>query len=265
MDVLVVTAVCVVGLVVAAVIAVRWGRLERVPAPESESGRQLVLRLLRAGTVGMLGGMAAGALVGGFGGRLMMRILAATSGDSAQGLLTDADERVGKISTDGTLGIIIFVGVLGGVVGGILYVALRRWLPRPAWLGGLALGSLLLVVVARLDPLSPDNHDFAILKPTWFAVLLVAVLFPLFGLTVAPLVERLDRGYPRHPAACAPVLLLGLTGPMGIFVGAILVGGGYLAAQSGKHPSIRIGQTVLAVIGAAGTAWTGAVIVSILT
>jgi hypothetical protein len=236
-----------------------------MPSTEHETGRPLVLRLLRTGTVGMLGGMMAGALVGGFGGRLMMRILAATSGDGAQGLLTSADERVGKISTGGTLGVLIFVGIFGGVVGGMLYVLLRRWLPRPAWLGGLALGFLLLVVFARLDPLSPDNRDFAILHPTWFAVVLVAVLFPLFGLTVAALVERLDRGYSRHLAACAPLLLLGLTGPMGLIVGALLLGVGYLGGQSGRRPNLRVGQAVLALIGAAGTVWTGAGIFSILS
>lgn len=265
MDVLLVTAVCVAGLGVAAFIVVRWGRLAYTPSTETHGGKTLVFRLLRTGTVGMLGGMLAGALVGGLGGRLMMRILAATSGDGAQGLLTEADERVGKISTDGTLGIIVFVGILGGIVGGLLYVALRRWLPRPAWLGGLALGSLLLVVIARLDPLSPNNRDFTILHPTWLAVVLVAVLFPLFGLTVAPLIERLDRGYSRHPAACAPLLLLALPGPMSIIVGLLVLAGGYLAAQASQRPSVRIGQTVLALVGAAGAAWTGAGIFSIVT
>jgi hypothetical protein len=209
--------------------------------------------------------MAAGALIGGFGGRLMMRVLAATSGDRAQGLLTSADERVGKITTGGTIGVLIFVGIAGGVVGGLLYIVLRRWLPRPAWLAGLALGALSLVLFARLDPLSPHNRDFTILHPTWLAVVLVAVLFPLFGLTVAPLVERLDRGYSRHPAACVPLLLLAVTGPMGIIVGLLLLLGGYVAAQGGRRSDVRIGRTALAVIGAAGTAWTGAGVFSILT
>ena len=265
MDVLVLTAVCVAGLGVAAFMVIRWGALAYTPSTEAASGKTLVFRLLRTGTVGMLGGMLAGGLVGGLGGRLMMRILAATSGDGAQGLLTEADERVGKITTDGTLGIVIFVGIAGGVVGGLLYVVVRRWLPRPAWLAGLTLGALLLVVFARLDPLSPHNRDFSILHPAWLAVVLVAVLFPLFGLTVAPLVERLERGYPQHPAAVAPLLLLGLTGPMGLIVGALLIGGGYLAGQSGQRPSVRIGQTALALVGAAGAAWTGAGIFSILT
>jgi hypothetical protein len=108
MDVLVVTAVCVAGLGVAALVVVRWGGLAYTPSTETDGGKALVLGLLRTGTVGMLGGMMAGALVGGLGGRLMMRILAATSGDGAQGLLTSADERVAKISTGGTLGVLTF-------------------------------------------------------------------------------------------------------------------------------------------------------------
>jgi hypothetical protein len=265
MDVLVVTAVCVAGLAAATFIAFRWGGLAYTPPTEPQAGKPLMLRLLRTGTIGMLGGMAAGALVGGLGARLMMRVLAATSGDSAQGLLTEADERVGRITTDGTLGIVLFVGVFGGLVGGLLYVVLRRWLPHPAWHAGLSLGSLLFVVFARLDPLSPDNRDFTILHPTWLAVVLIAVLFLLFGVTVAPLIERLDRGYPRHPAAYAPLLLLGLTGPMGIIVGALVVTSAYLAAQAHRRPSVRVGQTALLLVGAAGSAWTGAGIFSILT
>ena len=44
-----------------------------------------------------------------------MRLLAATSGRAAQGRLTEAGERVGEITTDGTIGFLLFVGVGGGL------------------------------------------------------------------------------------------------------------------------------------------------------
>jgi len=50
--------------------------------------------MLRSTCIGITAGAVSGVLVGGFGARLMMRIMAATSGRSAQGLLTEADELV---------------------------------------------------------------------------------------------------------------------------------------------------------------------------
>jgi hypothetical protein len=52
---------------------------------------------------------------------------------------------------------------------------------------------------------------------------------------------------------------------MGLIVGALLLGVGYLGGQSGRRPNLRVGQAVLALIGAAGTVWTGAGVFSILT
>lgn len=172
----------------------------------------------RQATIGLVGGIAAGVLVGGFGSRLVMRILAATSGDEAKGLLTDADEAVVEVTIGGTLGLVLFVGVVGGALGGLLYAGVGRWLPSSVWLAGIVFGTLLLVVFARLDPLSPENRDFTILHPTWRAVLLVAALLPLFGMTVAAFVERLDQSWPRHPATFAPLVLLLLSPAVALVV-----------------------------------------------
>lgn len=262
MNVVTLTAVCVVALSVAAAIVIRWGGGRRTPPPRPGSRRELLAHLARNATVGIVGGIAAGVLVGGLGSRLVMRALAATSGDAAEGRLTDAGELVGQITVDGTLGLVVFVGVFGGIVGGLLYVLVRSWLPQRIWLAGMVFGLILLVCVAQVDPLSPDNSDFTILRPTWLAVLLVAALFPAFGVTLAALVERLDQGWPRHPAGFAPLALLlipQLAIPTLVVVGLALIG-----QRLDIHPSVRVGHVVLVVIGVAGLAWTSAGVVSIL-
>ena len=168
---------------------------------------------LRTCAIGVSAGAIAGILIGGLGGRLAMRILAATSGDDVQGAITDAEERVGDITVGGTLGFVIFVGIFGGIVGGVVFVALRRWLPQRAWMAGLAIG-LLLLFFARLDPLDPESIDLEILTPDLLAVALFLTLFPLYGMTMASLVSRFERSYPRlsrRPRAIAAYLPLAPT------------------------------------------------------
>ena len=253
------TAICVAGLVAAAAMVVRWGRQERAPFAPAETP----LEVGRTAVVGMLGGAAAGVLVAGLGGRLVMRVLAATSGDAAQGLLTEADERVGRITYNGTMGLVVFVGLFGGIFGGLVYVALRRWLPRRTWLAGLVLGVILLGL-ARLDPLNPDNKDFDILRPTWLAVLLLVALFPAFGMTAASLIERIDRSWTRHPLGLVPLILIALSGPFALAV--VVVAGGALAVRrTGWRPPPRVGQGVVAVAGGAGLASASTAALTILT
>jgi hypothetical protein len=94
-----------------------------------------------------------------------MRLLAATASEAAQSRVTEADEVVGRVSTGGTIGFIVFTALFFGMSSGVVYLMLRRWLPRGR-LGGLTYGALLLVVAAtRIDPLRAGNPDFDIVGP----------------------------------------------------------------------------------------------------
>jgi hypothetical protein len=277
-DVIVLTAICALGLGLAGAIALRWGslRTERRPRlDEAEAPTQVLRRFLRTASLGMVAGAVAGILVLGFGGRLAMRILAATSGDHVQGLLTDAEERVGEITVGGTVGLILFVGLLGGIAGGLVYVAVRRWLPERAWVAGLLYG-VLIMGLARADPLDPDNTDFDILRPVWLAIVLFAVLFPLFGVVLGALAARLDRAYPTISArpgalaAHAPLLVLALAPPLLV---ALAAAAGVAVAASRVRPLARtwptpgvdrVGQAVLVLAGGAGLAWLGAGVATIV-
>jgi len=183
--------------------------------------------------VAVTSGLGAGILAAGAGGRLVMRLLAVTAGADAQGRITEADQLVGRITVDGTLGFVVFTGLFFGLASGMVFVLLHRWLPA-GWGGGLAYGVLLLVVAGtRLEPLRRTNPDFDLVGPGWVSVAAFAVLVVFHGLLVAALAGRLSRAVPLLAAspgaiaAHAPLLLLGLLAPLGLvaaIVGVVVVG-----------------------------------------
>ncbi len=115
MDVLLVTVPCVVAVAVALELVWRHRAIELAPKPwpgPDAPPRDILANYVRSLAIGAAAGELAGLLVGGFGSRLMMRIIAATSGSSAQGLFTEAEERVGEINFDGTLALAAYIPLL---------------------------------------------------------------------------------------------------------------------------------------------------------
>jgi hypothetical protein len=232
-----VIVVCIALVFAGLVVVVGWSRLAVAPPPLSEpdtAGQTrrppgLVVRCyLWYLTVAVTAGLGAGILAAGAGGRLVMRLLAVTAGADAQGRITEAEQLVGRITVDGTLGFVIFTALLFGLASGLVYVLLHRWLP-PGWVGGLAYGVLLLVVAGtRLEPLRRDNPDFDLVGPGWLSVAAFAALVVFHGLLVAALAGRLSRSVPLLAAspgaiaAHAPLLVLLLLAPLGLL--AALVG-----------------------------------------
>lgn len=204
----VISVLGIAGVAVGAAFAWRWRRAplmaEGQPTVETSGGA--ALDGLRTLAVATTAGLIAGVLVAGLGGRLVMRILGATSGDAAQGRITEAEEVVGEITTGGTIGIIVFVGLFGGLLTALAFIVVRRWLPTTAGPAGLVAGILLLGTLGVGDAMSPDNVDFTILRPTWLAVTLIPVVALLFGVTFTALAARLDAGMPtlgRRPSSIA--------------------------------------------------------------
>jgi len=194
----VVVAACVALLAIGLVVALRWRRCSFVtpPAVERLSVADALRRYVRLMALLLLSGIIAGITVIGAGGRLAMRLLAVTGGEEAQGRLTEAQEVVGEITVDGTIGFVLFVGVLGGVALSALYFVTRRCLP-PGALGGAIFGLLLLVVAGtRVDPLDPGNPDFDIVGPGWLAVIVFVAQALLFGATLAAVAARLSAWLP---------------------------------------------------------------------
>jgi hypothetical protein len=215
-------------LVVAGLIcAWRWSHLEmRVPWRENETTQsplpawEVVRRYLWYLTIVAIAGVGPGLVMMGAGGRLAMRLLAVTAGDAAQGRITEADQIVGRISVDGTMGFVIFIGVFGGLLTGALYVLIERWLPKGRW-GGLTYGALLLVLGGtRVDPLRPENPDFDIVGPGWVSVVVFVALGLAHGMLVAAIAGRYSRLLPlmsKHPGAIAahvPLLIYAMAFPL---------------------------------------------------
>jgi hypothetical protein len=234
---------CILLVLVGLVAVVRWGGLAveppPVPGPDGAGPTDpppvslVVRRYLWYLAVALLSGAAAGILAAGAGGRLVMRLLAVTAGADAQGQITEAQEIVGRITVDGTLGFVVFTGLFFGPVSGAAYLLLRRWLPAGR-ASGLAFGALLLVVAGtRLEPLRRSNPDFDLVGPGWVSVVAFTVLVVFHGALVAALAGRLSRAVPllaARPGAFAvhaPLLLLVLPGPsvalVLIIVGVLVV------------------------------------------
>jgi hypothetical protein len=160
--------------------------------------RVVAFGYLRGVAIALVGGFWAGALVTGPAIRLIMRLLAVTAGDAAQGRITEADEVVGKINLDGTLALFVFGGVLPAMLSGAIYVLVRRWLPA-GLLAGVTFGALHLVFAAtRIDPLRPGNPDFDLVGPTWVAAVTFALAALLHGMAVVAIANRYSHALPPH-------------------------------------------------------------------
>jgi hypothetical protein len=242
---------CLVLVLAGLVAVVRWGGLTVEPpaAPALDRPGQtdpppvglVVRRCLWYLVVTVASGAVAGILAAGAGGRLVMRLLAVTAGADAQGRLTEAEEVVGRITVDGTIGFVVFTGLFVGLASAAGYLLLRRWLPAGR-AAGLAYGAVLLVVAGtRLEPLRRANPDFDLVGPGWLAVAAFAALVVFHGMLVAALAGRLSRAVPllaARPGAIAvhaPLLLLLLPGPQMIVV---LVVAGALVVLVSRIPSI---------------------------
>lgn len=234
---------CIVLFALGAVAAVRWGHLSFTPPWSGEDVS--FLERLRRGLwfldVMLLAALFTGLLVIGPGGRLVMRLLAVTAGDDAQGRVTEAQEIVGEITVGGTIGFVLFVGILGGVALAVLYAVLRKWLPAGRG-GALLLGAIFGIMVAtRIDPLRPDNRDFDIVGPDWLSVVAFVGLGAIAVLTFTAAAARLARIVPlvsRKPTTLVPYAALILLVPL-TFLSVAAVVGGVVAAALLSRPDFR--------------------------
>jgi hypothetical protein len=180
-----VIAACAALVATGVVFAVRWG--SGASAAGRGAGRQPVPYVALA----LAAGAAAGVLAAGAGGRLVMRLLAATSPQS-DGAITEGAARIGDITVGGTLGFFAFAGLAAGGLSAALYVLLGSLLPRGRG-GGVALGAVLLVLAgARLDPLRADNFEFNLVGPDWLSLLSFTGLAVFQGMVTWAIMGRLN-------------------------------------------------------------------------
>ena len=209
-------------------------------------------------------GALLGLTIGGIGGRLAMRLLFLTSSETVRGLTSDDGFIIGRFSPGDTFTLLVF-GTLIGILGGLIYLGLRRWLPRSttarrlstAFLAGCLMGAFII---------HPDGVDFTALEPLWLAVALFVAIPALFGFAISALIDRADQPGSWFQAKPARVALA----PLVVFVlPPILVFGGIPVAitlllhraavtrpsltASWESPQIQLGgRAMVAVIAVGG-------------
>jgi len=210
--------------------------------------------ILRRIASGGLAGAIAGILVAGVGGRLVMRAAAALN-PGATGARTENGELIGVVTANGTLALLVFGGLIFGVIAGIVWVVVSPWLPGGRWrlpasaVAATAIGAPLVV--------RSDNPDFRILAADGPILAMLLGLVTLVGLAIAWLDGRLDRRLPRPGSTRLPLgLIYGVVTLFGLLFLPIAVGF-YLSSETCvcANPPSAIGLALLAVGGATAVTW----------
>ncbi|HUP15774.1 MAG TPA: hypothetical protein VM848_06970 [Acidimicrobiia bacterium] len=232
---------------------IRVGHTTRVAGhPVARLGRQLVMMVskmdlppaLKVGRRVGISGVAAllgGVLVLGVGGRLAMRLsgaMAIVNNPGTRGRLTGDGFLIGRISVDGSLGLILFGGVFGSIIAAGYWALLKD---RIADRGRLGWAALAAAAIGGNAFVKPDNIDFVILEPVALNVLLYTLLSGLAGVVIVAIDGALTRRqFGSSPLGAGLLLAFGLGG-------ASLVG--TLAVVSiGDEPAIALELIVLALV-----------------
>ena len=231
-----------------------------IDAPSQTTWQQDLLASARRLSAGVVGGLATGALIGGVGGRLAMFVLRVTSDPSLQGLKTDDGFTIGRFSGE-TLFLVLATGALG-VIGGLLYLAVRPWLPE---LWRAALAGVFGGIVGGAAFIRPDGLDFTRLDPLPLAIAMFIALPAIYGVSMSLLVERLLRSSSAVGASWGwlfgslPLVAFGAAGPLGLGLILLLFGGWWVArstpdvAALWRSPTVTwIGRAALLAVTARG-------------
>jgi hypothetical protein len=165
----------------------------RTADPTRSIGDEVAAALRRIALVVVASGVA-GVLVGGIGSRVVMRI-AAIAAPEARGLLTENGNVVGEFTLAGTIGLLVFAGILSAVAGAGAFVVADPWLPRRTVPRGLVLGGILLALFGPAV-VDPANADFVLLGDRALNVAMFSALFLVFGLVASGGLAALDRRIP---------------------------------------------------------------------
>lgn len=168
------------------------GRVAAIAAPP---WILVLVDLARHAAIVGIAGVGTGVLIGGLGGRVVMRISAIAAPSFVTGASTEGGNIVGDITVGGTLALIVFVGILAGLVGAVSYLITEPWL---AWAGrwhGLVFGGFLLATGSTVA-FEPGNRDFLILGRQELNVAMFAALFVGYGLLIRPMIRTIDHRLP---------------------------------------------------------------------
>ena len=202
---------------------------------------------------GGISGAIVGIVVGGLGGRVVMRVAAILHPD-AVGALTENGNRIGDITMGGTMFLVLF-GLISCAIAGVLWVIVSPWIPghtgvRALLTAGIAIATgTPLLIIGR-------NPDFVILDHDPRVVSLLVALVGLIGLSIALLDGWLNRRLPhavtgqRGPAAFYAIVTL--VGAVLVLPFVLLI---FLTSDEYQLP-LRAGYALL-VVGLCTATWWG--------
>jgi hypothetical protein len=131
-------------------------------------------------------GAVGGAIVGGLGGRIAMRILFLTSDEAVKGVTSDDGFEIGRFTLSDTIGLVIITMFIG-VLAALLYLVAHPFVTRLGRARVPAMGVFYGVVGGALL-VHTDGVDFRVLEPALLAVALFVAISAGFGAVVAHLV-----------------------------------------------------------------------------
>jgi hypothetical protein len=172
---------------------------------------EALVSVLRDIARGALAGIIVGVVVLGPGSRIVMRLTAILD-PAAVGRHTENGNRIGDITIEGTVVLLIFGGLLIGVASSVVWVAIQEWIPGRRFVRA-ALAALIAVALTGFQLVRPENHDFRILEPVVPVLVLLLGLVAVAGFAFAVVDGWLDRRLPtasgrRSPAVVAYALMI---------------------------------------------------------
>jgi hypothetical protein len=132
-----------------------------------------------------MSGALFGALIGGVAGRIVMRLIFLFD-KSTDGARTDFGT-VGEITVGGSF-TLLMLSTITGVIGGIFYVGLRRWLPFAGAARGVLFGLLMAFAPGLIFLGEVDLQIFEPAVPFYWTFIGLIVVY---GVCVALLTDRL--------------------------------------------------------------------------
>src|SRR5262245_38876037 len=131
--------------------------------------------------------------------------LAAMLDPAAVGIRTENGNRIGDITLEGTLVLLIFGGLLIGAASSVVWVAVQEWIPGRRFVRA-GLAGLTAVALTGFQLVRPENHDFRVLEPVVPILALLLGLVAVAGFAFALVDEWLDRRLPKPSPRPTPAL-----------------------------------------------------------
>lgn len=165
------------------------GRALGFGAVLAEGARTLVRQI----AIGVMAGFLVGFFVIGGGLRLLMRLTAILTERGPYQMRTENGNVVGQMTLDGTLALLFFSGAVFGMVGGVVLMAVRPWLPARGWKRYAIAGFVGFATGGPAVLEGGENGDYRRFGILGLNVCLFTLLPVLFGIAVLPVIDWLDR------------------------------------------------------------------------